>query len=30
LMTPEEFTRLVRNDTERWGALTRSLNLKAN
>ncbi len=29
-MAPEEFTRLVRSDTERWGALTRSLRLKAN
>jgi tripartite-type tricarboxylate transporter receptor subunit TctC len=29
-MTPQEFTRLVRSDTERWGALTRSLQLKAN
>lgn len=28
-MTPEQFTQLVRSDTERWGQLTRSLNLKA-
>nr|WP_240531440.1 tripartite tricarboxylate transporter substrate-binding protein [Variovorax boronicumulans] len=29
-MTPDEFTRVVKSDTERWGALTRSLQLKAN
>lgn len=29
-MTPEQFTQLVKTDTERWGQLTRSLNLKAN
>lgn len=27
---PEAYTQLVRNDTERWTALIRSLNLKAN
>jgi tripartite-type tricarboxylate transporter receptor subunit TctC len=30
LMTPEQFTQLVKSDTERWGQLTRSLNIKAN
>ena len=30
LMPPAQFTQLVRSDTERWGQLTRSLNLKAN
>ncbi|MDM0118335.1 Bug family tripartite tricarboxylate transporter substrate binding protein [Variovorax arabinosiphilus] len=29
-MTSDEFTRVVKSDTERWGALTRSLQLKAN
>lgn len=29
LLGPEPFTQLVRSDTERWGALTRSINLKA-
>lgn len=29
-LTPEQFTQLVRADTERWGKLVRSLNLKAN
>ena len=28
--TPEEYTALVKGDTERWGTLVRSLNLKAN
>ena len=28
--SPEQYTHLVRGDTERWGQLTRSLNLKAN
>lgn len=28
--TPEQYTQLVRSDTERWGKLVRSLNLKAN
>lgn len=28
--TPEQYTQLVRSDTERWGQLVRSLNLKAN
>jgi tripartite-type tricarboxylate transporter receptor subunit TctC len=27
---PEPYTQLVKTDTERWGQLTRSLNLKAN
>lgn len=27
---PEQYTQLVRSDTERWGQLVRSLNLKAN
>lgn len=27
--SPEQYTALVRSDTERWGQLTRSLNLKA-
>jgi len=30
VMAPEQFAQLVRSDTERWGQLTRSLNLKAN
>ena len=30
LMDPAQYTQLVRSDTERWGRLTRSLNLKAN
>jgi tripartite-type tricarboxylate transporter receptor subunit TctC len=29
-MTPARYAQLVRSDTERWGRLTRSLNLKAN
>lgn len=29
-LPPDQFTQLVRSDTERWGQLTRSLNLKAN
>jgi len=29
-LDPEQFTQLVKSDTERWGKLTRSLNLKAN
>ncbi|SCK09839.1 Tripartite-type tricarboxylate transporter, receptor component TctC [Variovorax sp. HW608] len=28
--TPQEYAQLVNADTERWGALVRSLNLKAN
>lgn len=28
--TPEQYAQLVRSDTERWGQLVRSLNLKAN
>jgi tripartite-type tricarboxylate transporter receptor subunit TctC len=28
--TPEQYTQLVRSDTDRWGQLVRSLNLKAN
>ncbi|WP_295530615.1 tripartite tricarboxylate transporter substrate binding protein [uncultured Pseudacidovorax sp.] len=28
--TPEQYMQLVRTDTERWGQLVRSLNLKAN
>jgi tripartite-type tricarboxylate transporter receptor subunit TctC len=28
--TPEQYTQLVRTDTERWGKLVRSLNLKAD
>ena len=28
--TPEQYTQMVRSDTERWGQLVRSLNLKAN
>ncbi len=28
--TPEQYAALVRSDTERWGQLVRSLNLKAN
>jgi tripartite-type tricarboxylate transporter receptor subunit TctC len=27
---PEQYTQLVRADTERWGQLVRSLNLRAN
>lgn len=30
VLPPDQFTQLVRSDTERWGQLTRSLNLKAN
>lgn len=30
VMSPEQFTQLVKSDTERWGQLTRSINLKAN
>lgn len=30
LMNPAQYTNLVRSDTERWGQLTRSLNLKAS
>jgi tripartite-type tricarboxylate transporter receptor subunit TctC len=30
IMQPAQFTQLVKTDTERWGQLTRSLNLKAN
>jgi tripartite-type tricarboxylate transporter receptor subunit TctC len=30
LMPPAQFSQLVRSDTERWGRLTRSLNLRAN
>lgn len=30
VLGPEAFTQLVRQDTERWGQLTRSLGLKAN
>ena len=30
LMPPAQYAQLVRSDTERWGQLTRSLNLKAN
>ena len=30
VMSAEQFTQLVRSDTERWGQLTRSINLKAN
>ena len=30
VMSSEQFTQLVRSDTERWGQLTRSINLKAN
>jgi tripartite-type tricarboxylate transporter receptor subunit TctC len=30
VMSAEQFTQLVKNDTERWGQLTRSINLKAN
>lgn len=29
-LSPERYAALVRSDTERWGALVRSLNLKAN
>lgn len=29
LLGPEPFTQLVRSDTERWGTLVRSINLKA-
>ncbi|NML43610.1 tripartite tricarboxylate transporter substrate binding protein [Ramlibacter sp. G-1-2-2] len=28
--SPEQYTQLVRGDTERWGQLVRSLNIKAN
>lgn len=28
--TPEQYTQLVRSDTQRWGKLVRSLNIKAN
>lgn len=28
--TPQQYAQLVRSDTERWGKLVRSLNLKAN
>lgn len=28
--TPEQYTQLLRSDTERWGQLVRSLNIKAN
>lgn len=28
--TPEQYSQLVRSDTERWGELVRSLNIKAN
>jgi len=30
LMNPAQYTSLVRSDTERWGQLTRSLNVKAS
>jgi tripartite-type tricarboxylate transporter receptor subunit TctC len=30
VMTPQQYTQLVKSETERWGELTRSLNLKAN
>ena len=30
IMAPEQFAQLVKSDTERWGQLTRSINLKAN
>ena len=30
VMGSEQFTQLVKSDTERWGQLTRSINLKAN
>lgn len=30
VMSSEQFTQLVKSDTERWGQLTRSINLKAN
>lgn len=29
-VTPEQYAEMVRSDTERWGQLVRSLNLKAN
>jgi tripartite-type tricarboxylate transporter receptor subunit TctC len=29
-LSPERYAALVKGDTERWGALVRSLNLKAN
>lgn len=29
-LTADEFARLVKSDTERWGQLTRSLNIRAN
>ncbi|MBB6561545.1 tripartite-type tricarboxylate transporter receptor subunit TctC [Acidovorax soli] len=28
--TPQQYTQLVRDDTQRWGQLVRSLNIKAN
>lgn len=28
--TPEQYTQMVRSDTDRWGQLVRSLSLKAN
>ena len=28
--SPEQYAQMVRSDTERWGQLVRSLNLKAN
>jgi tripartite-type tricarboxylate transporter receptor subunit TctC len=30
IMSPDQFAQLVKSDTERWGKLTRSINLKAN
>lgn len=30
VMSTEQFNQLVKSDTERWGQLTRSINLKAN
>jgi len=30
IMSPEQFSALVKSDTERWGQLTRSINLKVN
>lgn len=29
-MSPEDYTKLMRSDLDRWGQLTRSLNIKAN
>ena len=29
-LTADEFVQLVKSDTERWGQLTRSLNIRAN